>query len=176
MRPGWSAGPRRRRGATREGDRPAWQGGSEASNRKPGTPVSRAKPLPRSAGVRSRVLVVRCFHLPAEREGTEQGARRNQEASVMLLCGSKGDARRRRCVTPAWGHGRYSEGRPRHPVPTASGRWRMDRNPYAGLPPPGGRSRDRLRPAIVRHAAWKAAISAAADWRETVAAGAVGAS
>jgi len=30
--------------------------------------------------------------------------------------------------------------------------------------------------ALVRHAAWKAAISAAADWRETVAAGAVGAS
>src|SRR5580704_1042614 len=65
-RPGRSAGPRRRRGATREGDRPAWQGGSEASNRKPGTPGSRAKPLPRSAGVRSRVLVVRCLELPTE--------------------------------------------------------------------------------------------------------------
>jgi hypothetical protein len=31
-------------------------------------------------------------------------------------------------------------------------------------------------PDVVRYAAWKAAISAAADWRETVAAGAVGAS
>ena len=30
--------------------------------------------------------------------------------------------------------------------------------------------------AVVRHAAWKAAISAAADWRETAAAGAAGAS
>jgi hypothetical protein len=34
----------------------------------------------------------------------------------------------------------------------------------------------RLRPALVRYAAWNAAISAAADWRETVAAGASGAS
>src|SRR5258708_39570820 len=57
------AGPRRRRGATREGDHPAWQGVTpdlvRQSNRKPGIPASQAKPLPRSAGVRSRIFVVR---------------------------------------------------------------------------------------------------------------------
>jgi hypothetical protein len=40
----------------------------------------------------------------------------------------------------------------------------------------GKRNRERLRLAVVRYAAWNAAISAAADWRETVAAGASGAS
>jgi hypothetical protein len=39
-----------------EGDRPAWQA---AFGRKPGTPKARATPLPRSAGVRSRVRVFR---------------------------------------------------------------------------------------------------------------------
>ena len=44
------------------------------------------------------------------------------------------------------------------------------------LSPLRERNRERLRPAVVRYAASKAAISAAADWRATVAAGAVGAS
>ena len=51
-----------------------------------------------------------------------------------------------------------------------------DGNPCAGCPPLRERNRERLRPAMVRYAAWNAAISATADWRETVAAGAVGAS
>jgi hypothetical protein len=51
-----------------------------------------------------------------------------------------------------------------------------DRDPCAGCPPLRERNRERLRPAMVRYAAWNAAISAAADWRETVAAGASGAS
>jgi hypothetical protein len=38
------------------------------------------------------------------------------------------------------------------------------------------RNRVRLRPAIVRHADWKAAILTALEWRSAVAAGAVGAS
>jgi hypothetical protein len=48
--------------------------------------------------------------------------------------------------------------------------------PCVGCPPLRERNRERLRSAMVRYAAWKAAISAAADWRETVAAGASGAS
>ena len=51
-----------------------------------------------------------------------------------------------------------------------------DENPCAGCPTLRERNRERLRPAMARYAAWKAAISAAADWRETVAAGASGAS
>jgi len=65
----------------REGDRPAWQGVSEASARKPGTPASRAKPSPRSAGVRSRL---RIDHGPApaalQRRG--QGASQAQATNV----------------------------------------------------------------------------------------------
>jgi hypothetical protein len=45
-----------------------------------------------------------------------------------------------------------------------------------GLAPLAGRNRDRLRPAVVGHAVWKAAISTAADLRATLAAGATGAS
>ena len=48
--------------------------------------------------------------------------------------------------------------------------------PSRCLPATEERNRDRLRPGVVCHAAWNAAISAAADWRETVAAGASGAS
>src|ERR1700691_2880311 len=58
----------------------------------------------------------------------------------------------------------------------ANGRRRRGSNLCAGRPPLRERNRDRLRPALVRYAAWNAAISAAADWRETVAAGASGAS
>ena len=58
----------------------------------------------------------------------------------------------------------------------ANGRRRRGSNLCAGRPPLRERNRDRLRPALVRYAAWNAAICAAADWRETVAAGASGAS
>jgi hypothetical protein len=55
MRPSRRAGPRRQRGAMREGDHPAWQGVTpdltRQSDRKQGIPASRAKRLPRSAGV-----------------------------------------------------------------------------------------------------------------------------
>ena len=61
-----------------------------------------------------------------------------------------------------------------NPVPIGSRR--RGRNPCAGCPPLRERNRERLRPAVVRYAAWNAAISAAADWRETVADAASGAS
>ena len=48
--------------------------------------------------------------------------------------------------------------------------------PLRRLSPLRERNRERLRPAMVRYAAWNAAISAAADWRETVADAASGAS
>ncbi len=48
--------------------------------------------------------------------------------------------------------------------------------PLRRLSPLRERNRDRLHPAVVRYAAWNAAISAAADWRETVAEAANGAS
>ena len=75
-------------------------------------------------------------------------------------------------VTPARGHGEYSEGRPRHPMPTANGRRRRGSKPLRRLSTTGGSgTATGSAPAVVRYAAWKAAISAAADWRETVAAG-----
>ena len=45
----------------------------------------------------------------------------------------------------------------------ANGRRRRGSNLCAGRPPLRERNRDRLRPALVRYAAWNAAISAAAD-------------
>jgi hypothetical protein len=69
MRSDGNAGPRQRRGVAGEGDHPAWQVGSEAIDRRLGKPAARAKPLPRSAGVRSRIRTDRGLRRPSGREG-----------------------------------------------------------------------------------------------------------
>ena len=84
MRIGGSAGPRQRRGAMREGDHPAWQGASEARNRKPGIRASRAKPLPRSAGVRSTISH-RSWSQPRVRADTALNAPRCPRGSCLGL-------------------------------------------------------------------------------------------
>ena len=103
MPPGRSAGPRRRRGATREGVHPAWQGVTpdliRQSNRKPGIPASRAKPLPRSAGVRSRVLVFR-FSLLTERAAAWNRETAGPTGQCQNVPAGRTGRARRWCVHP----------------------------------------------------------------------------
>ena len=142
MRPGRSAGPRRRRGATREGDHPAWQGASAASNRKPGTPGSRAKPLPRSAGVRFRVRVDRGLRRPIGKgRGAEHGTPQDQQASARVLGRPMG--MRAQVTRVSWAWSQCSRGECALRVVS---RGRTDRSRATRGTPPLRRGVDAARP------------------------------